>query len=350
MIAPPAHGHLLLAPRSAVFIEAYQPATFRERGVSAPFTTPLLGGGRLRATPSRRGHVLEMIIPNPSGRRGVYIVPWSDRGDLCRTTVHDTRLGDSLAARTDLSSLCPAMVRLAGWAVAAEGHAGGAAAAAAQLLLRDRTTRLASASGRLESALARHAAGMTPEPAARERLAMAFADIHSPEGAQARLPRLIDAVGTLAVTLPAWAAARSGPESAAAQAVGMAAELVHRGAVHLLRTAIGRIDQPAMLLRDWLADPAGVEQALGRAEWLLDGWDRLRLLWQAAAPGPAAAVLEMAASLPVWPDEVDAWLELSAGTAARLVRRPSPPPGRWSDPTIALDQIARNERLRALET
>ncbi len=349
-MAPPARGHSLQAPRSAVFIEAYQPATFRERGVSAPFTTPMLGGARLRAAPSRRGHVLETIIPNPAGRRGVYIVPWSDRGDLCRTTVHDTRLGDALAARPDLSSLCPAMVRLTGWVVAADGYAGGAAAATAQTLLRDRTARLVSAAARLDSALARHAAGAAPDPAALEGLAMVLADIHSPEGAPARLPGLIDAIGALAATLPAWSEAQSGPESVAAQAVGTAAELVHRGAVHLLRTAIGRLDQPAMLLRDWLADPAGVEQALGRAEWLLDGWDRLRLLWQVAVPGPAAAVLEMAALLPVWPDEVDSWLELPAGTGARLARRPGPPPRRWSDPAIVLDQIARNERLRALET
>jgi hypothetical protein len=83
---------------------------------------------------------------------------------------------------------------------------------------------------------------------------------------------------------------------------------------------------------------------------LLDGWERLVLLWQAGLPGPAVAVLEMAALLPVWPDEAEAWLELPAGTVARLARRPVLPTRPWTDPAIAVDQIARNERLRALMT
>ncbi len=353
MLALPARGLLLQAPRSAVFIEAYHPRTFRERGVAAPFTTPLLAGARLRAAPSRGGHTLEAIIPNPSGGRGVYILPWSERGDLCRPTVHDTRLGDALAGRDDLSSLCPAMVRQAGWVVAAEGHAGGAAAAAAQVALNDAAAGFAIASRRLESALARHAAGAASEPAARERLGGLLATIHAPEGAPARLPQLIDAVGALAAALPDWAAAQSGPESAAAQVVGTAAVPAHGSALHLLRAAVGRLDDPAALLRDWLADPTAVEQALSRAEWLLDGWHRLVLLWQAALPGPAAAVLEMAALLPVWPDEAETWLALPAGVAARMARRPgalarSRLGRQWSDPAIAVEQIARNERLRAL--
>ena len=348
MKAPHTGGLPLQAPRSLVFIETYQPRTFRERGVSAPFTTPLLAGARLRAAPSRAGHALEVIIPNPAGRRGVYILPWSESGDLCRATVHDACLGDMLARREDLPSLCPAMVRQLGWVVAAEGLAGRAAAAAAQLMLGDGTTRLANATTRLESAMARHAAGASSEPAARERLAGLLADIDSFEGAPARLPLLIDAVGALATGLPDWAAAQSGPAPAAAKAVAAAAELTHRSALHLLRAAIGRLDDPATLLREWLGDPAAVEQALGRAEWLLDGWNRIVLLWLAAQPGPAAAVLEMSALVPVWPDEAEAWLELPAGTLARMARRPGPQGGHWSDPAIVVDRIARNERLRAL--
>lgn len=349
----PACGILSQAQRSAVFIESYHPRTFHERGVSAPFTTPLLAGARLRGAPSRGGHILEVIIPNPAGGRGVYILPWGERGDLCRPTVHDTRLGDALAIRGDLASLCPAMVRHAGWVVAAEGHAGHAAAVTAGLVLHDAAARFAIASSRLESALARIGGGTASEPAARERLAGLLANIHAPEGDPARLPQLIDAVGALATALPDWAAAQSGPESAVAQVVGTAAGLVHGSAVYLLRAAIGQLDDPAKLLRDWLGDAAGVEQALSRADWLLDGWHRLVLLWQSAQPGPAAAALEMAALLPVWPDEAEAWLALPAGTAARMARRPGllariRLAGQWSHQAIAVDQIARNERLRAL--
>jgi hypothetical protein len=330
------------ASRLAVFIEAYQPKTFRERGVSAPFTTPLLTGARLRAAPARAGHVLEVIIPNPAGRRGVYIVPWSESGDLCRPTMHDARLTETLVGRLDLSMLCPAIVRQAGWEVAAEGHAGRGGATAAQRVLRDNAVRFAMMSTRLYSVLAEHETDAAPDPAAWERLTALLADIHLPEGAAARVPVLIDAVGALAVALPDWATA--------AQMVGTAARLVHHGATYLLRIAVAQIDQPATLLRDWFVDPVGVELALSRTEWLLDGWERLVLLWQVALPGPAVTVLEMAALLPVWPDEAEVWLELPAGTAAHLARRPVPPSRFWTDPTITVDQIARNERLRALVT
>jgi hypothetical protein len=332
-----------------VFIEeAYQPATFRERGVSAPFTTPLLAGARLRAAPSRARLVLEIIIPNPAGGRGVYFVPWSERGDLCRPTVHDTRLGNTLAGRSDLALLCPSIVRQVGWVVAAEGHAGRAAAAAAQLALRDGAARFATELARLESALARHGAGTTAAPSARERLAALITDIQSPDGTPARLPTLIAAVGRLAPALTDWATAQSGPAAAAAQTVSAAAGLAHRGALLLLQAAVSRLNDTATFLRDWLADPVAVEQALSRADWLLDGWDRLVLLWQAALPGQAAAALEMAALLPVWPDEAEAWLGPPLGAAGRQMRRAGSPGKSWADPAIAVDQIARNERLRAL--
>lgn len=333
-----------------MFIEAYQPRTFNERGVSAPFTTPLLAGARLRAAPARSGHVLEAIIPNPAGRRGVYIVPWSESGDLCRPTMHDARLAETLARRLEVMALCPALVRQAGWVVAAEGHAGRDGATAARRVLRDNAVRFAMMSARLQTALTAQITDLTPDPAAWERLTALLADIHLPEGTAARIPALIEAVGRLTKVLPEWAATQSGPAAMAAQMVGTAAKLVHHSATSLLRTAVAQIDQPATLLRDWFADPVGVEMALSRAEWLLDGWDRLVLLWQVALPGPAVTALEMATLVPVWPDEAEAWLELPAGTAAHLARRPVPPSRCWTDPAITVDQIARNERLRALVT
>ena len=43
-----------------------------ERGASVPFTTPMLSGARVRPA-DRIG--LELLMPNPSGGRGTYIVP-----------------------------------------------------------------------------------------------------------------------------------------------------------------------------------------------------------------------------------------------------------------------------------
>src|ERR1700712_5461419 len=51
----------------------YHPTTFLERGVAVPFTTPMLAGTRARPA-EKQG--LELVIPNPSGGRGVYIMAW----------------------------------------------------------------------------------------------------------------------------------------------------------------------------------------------------------------------------------------------------------------------------------
>jgi hypothetical protein len=69
----------------------FLPTTFLERGVAVPFTTPILIGARAR--PGER-KPLELIVPNPSGARGVYILPWDGISGLCKPTVHDRRLSD----------------------------------------------------------------------------------------------------------------------------------------------------------------------------------------------------------------------------------------------------------------
>ena len=90
-------------------VQPYHPTTFLERGVSIPFTTPMLGGARAR--PGGRpgnGQALELIVPNPSGGRGVYIMPWQSITTLCRPTLHDkvfnTRIGG-------LAAVTPAVIR-----------------------------------------------------------------------------------------------------------------------------------------------------------------------------------------------------------------------------------------------
>jgi hypothetical protein len=68
----------------------YEPASFLDRGVALPFTTPLLFGARARAASDHSG--LEVIIANPSGGKGVYILPWGAIPQICVPTLHDRRL------------------------------------------------------------------------------------------------------------------------------------------------------------------------------------------------------------------------------------------------------------------
>ena len=92
-----------MADISRPLIQRYRPRSFRERGVVAPFTSPLLSGGRLRWVPRMgvAGHDLELVVPNPSGGKGFYILPWGDIGSIWRPTMHDVELGRILIGMLD---------------------------------------------------------------------------------------------------------------------------------------------------------------------------------------------------------------------------------------------------------
>src|ERR1700712_948232 len=95
-------------------IRPYHPVTFLERGVAVPFTTPMLAGTRAR--PADKGG-LELVIPNPSGGRGVYIMAWTSISALCTPTLHDRQLNERIATLTNVT---PHTIRQVGREVAHE--------------------------------------------------------------------------------------------------------------------------------------------------------------------------------------------------------------------------------------
>src|SRR4051794_14613092 len=113
--------------RSFALQTPYHPTTFLERGVLVPFTTPTLAAARAR-TSERSG--LELIVANPAGGRGFYVMPWSGVQDFCRPTLHDRQIQERAAA---LSCVTPGSIRQICRDVAGEGDAGrGAPPAAAR--------------------------------------------------------------------------------------------------------------------------------------------------------------------------------------------------------------------------
>jgi hypothetical protein len=102
----------------ATLIQSLKPASFLERGVAVPFTTPALAGARIRPA-DRTG--TEFVVPNPSGGRGVYILSWTGVKQMCRPTVHDTLLHQRVSR---LPVMSPAGVRATARQLAAEGLAG----------------------------------------------------------------------------------------------------------------------------------------------------------------------------------------------------------------------------------
>ena len=106
---------------------AFVPRTFLEWGVAVPFTTPSLGSGRVR--PGRRGRP-EILLPNPSGGRGLYVFDLAAAPEVTSLTLHDRLLVERLI---ELPAPTPSEIRKVAHEVAIDGAAGRRAAREASL-------------------------------------------------------------------------------------------------------------------------------------------------------------------------------------------------------------------------
>lgn len=358
---------------------AYQPATFLERGVTVPFTTPFLLGARIRPTSARAA--LEVVITNPSGGRGFYIVPWSALPEVCAPTLHDRRLWQKLS---DQTAIAPSLVRETARAVAAEGLAGRAAATAVAqarseegaarmranfLMLLDLVSRTetrneatvapqadtpANIESRARRAVARFAPrlGVSPEIIAAwlEAIAAVVAGIGVPgDTAPSRMRALAQHLATTVQEIELWIAKSPDPrEQHAAMLVVDAARLTLGCAAAAFKDLDGTLSDTPTLLRAWREDSTDLGRRATRPEWLLDGWQVICELWADADPALRSGVLwEMAMLAPVMPREVEEWLGLTEDwdrpTRLRRVVRANE---EWRTGRM-LEIVARNERLRA---
>jgi hypothetical protein len=351
---------------------SWQPASFAEMGVLVPFTSPELSGARVRGC----GRGLELTLPNPAGKRGIYILDPREMGRGVAATLHDRRL---VAALVGLADITPASVRQAARQVARAGFAGRIAAAAAQraaaaerraalamqlellrLLVRQTGGGVADASG-LDRA-ARGAilalAARTGQPAEAvtrtiDRVAALFAPVGSPQaadgGAGARHPAAMAAIEAL---LPALAPEQRRTSARAARAAALILSAARDGlglAAQALETARALLRDVPALLTVCTRDPAPVEAAVGRLDWLLESWPAICLIWQAAAPGRRCAALnEMAPMVPFIPAEAALWSGAGVDEGRRQALRAEVMGfSDWRGGGLAQTLTARNEALRA---
>lgn len=360
-------------------IVAYQPATFLERGVTVPFTTPFLLGARIRPTDTKAA--LEVVIANPSGGRGFYIVPWAALTEVCSPTLHDRRLWQRLSDQTAIS---PSLVRDTARAVAAEGLAGREAAAAVAaargadgaarmrtnfLLLLDLVRRTetreeaaippqsdtpAQVEMRARRATARFAPrlGVSTEIIAAwlEAIAAAVAGIGVPaDGMPCRMRGLARHLAAMAGEIELWVAQSADPKEQHAAMLVIDAARLTLGCASAAFTALdGLLSDTPSLLRAWREDSTDLGRRAARPDWLLDGWQVICELWRDADPGLRSGVLwEMALLAPVMPREVEDWLGIEEDwdrpTRMRRVVRTNED---WRSGRM-LDIVARNERLKA---
>ncbi len=278
-------------------------------GVHLPFTAPLLTGARGRL----RGRTIDFILPNPSGGRGAYVAVWSMVRDLAGPTVHDAILSRRLQA---LPSLTPCAVRDLSRAVAAEGYAGRAAATAA-------TRAQAATDGetlRLWAMLLMALIRASPIPAAEHtmvlvslgsagpghvtegftalsqrlgwntaQLAEALQQVSTafvPIARNGRMRRLLAMLASLQSTLVEEHSQHfntaSRPAAVLARTIRCVGHCLHKAGA-LLDVATLALDEPPVLLERWRFDPAAALSPVTALEEMLDGWDRICLLWHDAA-------------------------------------------------------------------
>jgi hypothetical protein len=360
--------------------EFHHPMTFGSRGVAMALTTPLLAGTRVREA-SPKG--VELVVPNPSGARGVYVLNWPGVRALCTPTLHDTVLFQRISR---LPTIDPAGVRGAALAVAAEGHAGRRAAAAAEVtIVQDRSRRvLAHFLLMLELVEQAGAGSLKTAPAAEQaahldhlatavlhRIApllgrpagylaaslSAISDAFAPVGVaaadrDARIPRLLIRLEETHANLSAWLDQDAGNDIGGL-GLAITAAMARAGdstAAVLEKTRL-TLTEPVVLLRQWITGPSVVAALAARCDWLLDGWERVCLLWLSAdsTASRRAALLEMAPLLPVLPREVTAWSDVQIPAeamkpACRVISRDDS----WRIGSPAFAQIERNETLLAM--
>ena len=369
-----------MPPKSPFLVQTAHPATFLERGVAVPFTSPVLAGTRVR--PGARAGP-ELIIPNPSGARGAYILPWSSLAEFCQPTVHDTQLTRKVAA---LRVVTPTSIREVARRVAAEGLAGqDAQRAAAAAVNSDQQAKLSTNFGlllllvrqaepvgdaalaaerkqpdhlqaRAKRAIARVAPrlGMRPDVVADtlEELAAVLAPIGiNGDTLTASQPGKLEDLRILQTELASWDGHASEEEAALAALVARLAAITVRGADRALAEARAEIEDLPGLIARWHAGGGTLAPLFARPEWLLDGWEQVCLLWRADSSdaGRRRALAEISHMVPVLPTEAGHWtgVEVEASELPRL-RRTVLLGEDWRTGVALMDLILRNEQFRAL--
>lgn len=351
-------------------------------GVHLPFTASLLSGTRGRSGK----HGIDYILPNPSGGRGAYVAAWRMVNELATPTLHDTILARRLPG---LPGLTPASVRATARAVAIEGYAGRAAADAAtraQAALDAETLRcwamllmtLIRRSDIPEREHARALAGLGTagpgvttdgfavlaqrlgwsSPSLSEGLEQVAA-VLVPFAATGRIKRLRGMLRSMQASL--------GEEQAQQAAQGTRSTASLDRTIQSIGQCVGQVDKllgaaalhdPAAMLVRWRTDRVAAVAVAASVEELLDGWDRICLLWQDATTLSAriAILPEIALLVRLTTTTGDAPAPVSVGGAAASAG--SAPmaagPVASSDPgTTGANAppilVERNERIRALE-
>jgi hypothetical protein len=305
---------------------------------------------------------------------------WAGIRTLCNPTVHDTLLHQQLAR---IKALTPREIRESALAIALEGHAGRDCMTAAKATIAaDRAQRLksnfwlkrmlieqaepgsaGSATSRTNdferrylAVLDRLAPGFRRPAAQVAATINALSDSFAPVGVapndrDARIVRLIDLMEQTTAEIFMWLMADSDHDLFN---VGPTLGACIQTAVDWGRAVVAStrdiLADPMALLTRRFGDSAGVAALAERADWLLDGWERVCQLWACAGDvgSRRVALLEMARCIPELPEEAFQWTHPSVRLEAPTqICRVTGGDRSWFAGSGAFALVERNEMMRA---
>lgn len=323
------------------------------------------------------------MVANPSGGPGVYIQHWHAVAEAYRPTLHDSVLLRRLVTPVTLH---PRTVRAAAWRVAGVGLAGREARIAAKAAADSDRSERRLAVFLLLSALLEQVEPHGPKLASLlrrpsvldhrisevlHRLAPGFG-CTGPQlrGILAALGSVFAPVGVAPDDASSLVARLTGQlqrtrdEIARSLLAGKESDSVPLtwSVVNSMDTALAcarasladarvLIADPLMLLRRWVATPEKVAELVTRTEWVLDGWERISLLWHFARDDVArrGVLPEMAQLVPILPNEVTEWAGAAVSTdALDPACRVTCQNDTWRRGGVAFLRVGHNEQLRAL--
>ncbi len=308
-----------------------RPLPLAERTVGLPFTTPLISGAKVRLT---KGGAVELLVPNPAGGRGFYVLDLRGTRDYCQLTVHDEMLLENLLS---MDAITPATVRKCARDVALAGAAGRDVAAAArkaaerddgivkltnylmlmrllrnvgigesELQWRDGESRA------VQGELKRRLVSLTPRIGlTADEVLDTVGDIafyaagigFAGSDIRTRHPLILEQLRPFAQAIGRWSALESGENRERAEQIIDCANWTHREVAPLIVDCQTRLEDIPELVRAWRDDRGDVRERFSLPDWLLDGWPEIVNLWATAAGDDRsmqrAAVMQIHRLLPL---------------------------------------------------
>ena len=291
--------------------QAPRPSLSSERTVGIPFTTPLVCGAKVRLV---KGGVVELLVPNPSGGRGFYVMDLRAVRDYCQLTVHDQLLLENLL---DMDTVTPMAVRRCARNVALSGAAGRDAASAAKraaerddgiinltnyLMLMRLLRRVGIDERELQRPMGEDKAmqnqikrrltalmpkiGLTPDEIIDTVGDIAFyASSIGFVGDEIRARHMatLERLRPFASAVNRWAVLESGESADWAARIASCAIWTYDVVVPLVIDCQARLEDIPELVRTWRSDGNEVRELFSMPDWLLDCWPEIFAIWDTAA-------------------------------------------------------------------